>query len=296
MEKLTSPRVIDTILRKNKLHFNKRFGQNFLIDDNIVRKIVEAGEVTKDDLVLEIGSGIGTMTQILCESANKVVTVEIDKKLIPVLKETLSDYSNLSIVQGDILKTNIREILGNDIEKMPLKIIANLPYYVTTPIIMGLLESDLPIEGMTFMIQKEVGERLCGKPGTKAYGSLSIAAQFYADVTIDFNVPAHVFMPKPKVDSIVVSLKKLKKPPIELKDQNLFFKIVKASFLNRRKTLINGLSMNTNYSKDVILNVLEECDILPGIRGEMLSGAEFAKIANGLFAYDSDENAEMDND
>ncbi len=296
MEKLTSPRVIDTILRKNKLHFNKRFGQNFLIDDNIVRKIVEAGEVTKDDLVLEIGSGIGTMTQILCESANEVVTVEIDKKLIPVLKETLSDYSNLSIVQGDILKTNIREILGNDIEKMPLKIIANLPYYVTTPIIMGLLESDLPIEGMTFMIQKEVGERLCGKPGTKAYGSLSIAAQFYADVIIDFNVPAHVFMPKPKVDSIVVSLKKLKKPPIELKDQNLFFKIVKASFLNRRKTLINGLSMNTNYSKDVILNVLEECDILPGIRGEMLSGAEFAKIANGLFAYDSDENAEMDND
>jgi len=285
MEKLTSPRVIEIILRKNALHFNKRFGQNFLIDENIVRKIVDAGEVGEEDLVLEIGSGIGTMTQVLSECAKKVITVEIDKKLIPVLKETLADCTNVEIIQGDILKTNIREILGDDLGKMPLKIIANLPYYVTTPIIMGFLESDLPFEGMTFMIQKEVGERLCGKPGTKAYGSLSIDAQFYSDVTIDFNVPSHVFMPKPKVDSIVVSFKKLAKPRIHLENQKLFFTVVKASFLNRRKTLINGLSINTNYEKETILQVLKECDIEPGIRGEMLTGSEFAKIANGLYAY-----------
>ena len=290
MEKLTSPRVIDTILRKNNLHFNKRFGQNFLTDENIVRKIIEVAEVDKEDLILEIGSGIGTMTQVLSEFAKKVVSVEIDRKLIPVLKETLADCTNVEIVQGDILKTNIREILGDDLGKMPLKIVANLPYYVTTPIIMGFLESDLPFETMTFMIQKEVGERLCGKPGTKAYGSLSIAAQFYSDVTIDFNVPSHVFMPKPKVDSIVVSFKKLSQPRIQLEDQKLFFKVVKASFLNRRKTLINGLTMNTDYEKETILQVLEDCGIAPGIRGEMLTGSEFAKIANGLFAFE--ESAE----
>lgn len=286
MEKLTSPRVIESILKKYNLHFNKRFGQNFLIDENIVRKIIEASEVEKEDLVLEIGSGVGTMTQVLSEYAKKVVTVEIDKKLIPVLKETLADCPNVEIIQGDILKTNIREILGEDLGKMPLKIVANLPYYVTTPIIMGFLESDLPIDGMTFMIQKEVGERLCGKPGTKAYGSLSIAAQFYADVTIDFNVPSHVFMPKPKVDSIVVSFKKLSQPRIQLESQDLFFTVVKASFLNRRKTLINGLTMNTDYSKETILKVLESCEIPPGIRGETLTGSEFAKIANALYPYE----------
>lgn len=287
MEKLTSPRVIDTILRKYDLHFNKRFGQNFLTDENIVRKIVEAAEVGDEDLIFEIGSGIGTMTQVLSECAKKVVSIEIDRKLIPVLKETLSDCINVEIVQGDILKTNIREILGDDLGKMPLKIVANLPYYVTTPIIMGFLESDLCFERMTFMIQKEVGERLCGKPGTKAYGSLSIAAQFYSDVTIDFNVPSHVFMPKPKVDSIVVSFKKLTEPRIHLESQKLFFKVVKASFLNRRKTLINGLTMNTDFEKETILQVLEDCGIAPGIRGEMLTGSEFAKIANGLYAFET---------
>lgn len=282
MEKLTSPRVIETLLKKYDLHFNKRFGQNFLIDENIVRKIVAAGEVGSEDLVLEIGAGIGTMTQALSERAKKVMTVEIDKKLIPVLHETLEACQNVEIVQGDILKTNVRELLGDDIGKLPLKIVANLPYYITTPIIMGFLESDLPIESMTFLIQKEVGERLCGEPGTKAYGSLSIIAQFYADITIDFNVPSHVFLPKPKVDSIVVTLKKLDSPRIQVADKALFLSIVKASFLNRRKTLINGLTMNTSFDKEILLEVLAECGISPGIRGEMLTGYQFADIANHL--------------
>lgn len=282
MEKLTSPRVIETLLKKYDLHFNKRFGQNFLTDENIVNKIVRAAQVKKEDLVLEIGPGIGTLTQVLCEQAKRVVTVEIDKKLIPVLAETLSECENVKIVEGDILKTDVREILGEDIGMMPFKIVANLPYYITTPIIMGFLESDLPIESMTFLIQKEVGERLCGEPGTKAYGSLSIIAQFYAEINIDFNVPAHVFIPKPKVDSIVVTLKKLATPSIMCDNKALFLAIVKASFLNRRKTLINGLTMNTHFDKDVLLQVLEECGIAPGIRGEMLTGKDFANIANHL--------------
>ena len=282
MEKLTSPRVIEALLKKYDLHFNKRFGQNFLIDENIVQKIVKAGDVSERDLVLEIGPGIGTMTQALSDHAGKVISVEIDKKLIPVLHETLNDCDNVEIVQGDILKTNVREILGDQLVTMPLKIVANLPYYITTPIIMGFLESDLPIESMTFLIQKEVGERLCGVPGTKAYGSLSIVAQFYADISIDFEVPAHVFIPKPKVDSIVVTLKKLTVPKIALENKELFLSVVKASFLNRRKTLINGLTMNTPFDKAVLMEVLEVCNIAPGIRGETLTGSDFGQIANEL--------------
>ncbi|MBC3795553.1 16S rRNA (adenine(1518)-N(6)/adenine(1519)-N(6))-dimethyltransferase RsmA [Acetobacterium tundrae] len=285
MEKLTSPHVIETLLKKYDLHFNKRFGQNFLIDENIVRKIVMAGEVDTGDLVLEIGSGIGTLTQVLSENAKKVVTVEIDKKLIPVLHETLRECNNVEIIQGDILKTNVRELLGDDIGKLPIKIVANLPYYITTPIIMGFLESDLPIESMTFLIQKEVGERICGGPGTKAYGSLSIVAQFYADIKLDFSVPSHVFIPRPKVDSVVVTFKKLDSPKFKVENKELFLSVVKASFLNRRKTLINGLTMNTIFDKEVLLKVLEECSIAPGIRGETLTGSEFANIANHLNNY-----------
>ena len=194
-----------------------------MIDENIVRKIVEAGNVHKNDTVLEIGPGIGTMTQVLAEAAGKVYSVEIDKKLIPVLAKTLEDCNNVEIIQGDILKTDIPGLLRTNLQKNPLKIVANLPYYVTTPIIMGFLESELPIEQMTFMIQKEVGERLCAEPGTKAYGSLTIAAQFYAETEISFYVPAAVFMPRPKVDSIVVTLKKRAEPAIRVSDKKLFF-------------------------------------------------------------------------
>ncbi|WKY42878.1 16S rRNA (adenine(1518)-N(6)/adenine(1519)-N(6))-dimethyltransferase RsmA [Eubacteriaceae bacterium ES2] len=281
MEKLTSPSVIKSILNKYELHFNKRYGQNFLIDENIVNKIAETGEITQNDLILEIGPGIGTLTSALCKNAGKVISVEIDKKLIPVLNQTLKEFDNIEIIQDDILKIDINKILEKEIFSN-LKIVANLPYYITTPIIMGFLEMNLDIEKMVFLIQKEVGERLCAVPGSKAYGSLSIAAQFYADVEIEFLVPAQVFMPKPKVDSIVVSMKKKKEPGIIVDNREMFFKIVKAGFNNRRKTLINSLTTNTDFSKDQILQALNHCGISAGIRGEALTGQEFAHLANYL--------------
>jgi 16S rRNA (adenine1518-N6/adenine1519-N6)-dimethyltransferase len=281
MEKLTSPRVIKSILNEYDLHFNKRYGQNFLIDENIVYKIAETGEITRDDLILEIGPGIGTLTSALCKNAGKVISVEIDKKLIPVLNETLKEFENVEIIQEDILKLDIIKLLEKEMF-CNFKIVANLPYYITTPIIMGFLEMDLDIEKMVFLIQKEVGERLCAAPGTKAYGSLSIAAQFYADVEIEFLVPAQVFMPKPKVDSIVVSMKKKKEPDLIVDNRQMFFKIVKAGFNNRRKTLINSLTTNTNFTKEQVLQALNDCGISPGIRGEALTGQEFAQLANYL--------------
>ncbi|MDI3535846.1 MAG: rRNA (adenine1518-N6/adenine1519-N6)-dimethyltransferase [Eubacteriaceae bacterium] len=281
MEKLTSPRVIKSILNEYDLHFNKRYGQNFLIDENIVNKIAETGEITRDDLILEIGPGIGTLTSALCKNAGKVISVEIDKKLIPVLNETLKEFKNVEIIQEDILKLDIIKLLEKEMF-CNFKIVANLPYYITTPIIMGFLEMDLDIEKMVFLIQKEVGERLCAAPGTKAYGSLSIAAQFYADVEIEFLVPAQVFMPKPKVDSIVVSMKKKKEPDLIVDNRQMFFKIVKAGFNNRRKTLINSLTTNTNFTKEQVLQALNDCGISPGIRGEALTGQEFAQLANYL--------------
>lgn len=281
MEKLTSPRVIKSILNEYDLYFNKRYGQNFLIDENIVNKIAETGEITRDDLILEIGPGIGTLTSALCKNAGKVISVEIDKKLIPVLNETLKEFENVEIIQEDILKLDIIKLLEKEMF-CNFKIVANLPYYITTPIIMGFLEMDLDIEKMVFLIQKEVGERLCAAPGTKAYGSLSIAAQFYADVEIEFLVPAQVFMPKPKVDSIVVSMKKKKEPDLIVDNRQMFFKIVKAGFNNRRKTLINSLTTNTNFTKEQVLQALNDCGISPGIRGEALTGQEFAQLANYL--------------
>jgi len=281
MEKLTSPRVIKSILNEYDLYFNKRYGQNFLIDENIVYKIAETGKITRDDLILEIGPGIGTLTSALCKNAGKVISVEIDKKLIPVLNETLKEFENVEIIQEDILKLDIIKLLEKEMF-CNFKIVANLPYYITTPIIMGFLEMDLDIEKMVFLIQKEVGERLCAAPGTKAYGSLSIAAQFYADVEIEFLVPAQVFMPKPKVDSIVVSMKKKKEPDLIVDNRQMFFKIVKAGFNNRRKTLINSLTTNTNFTKEQVLQALNDCGISPGIRGEALTGQEFAQLANYL--------------
>lgn len=277
MEKLTSPRVIKSILNEYDLHFNKRYGQNFLIDENIVNKIAETGEITRDDLILEIGPGIGTLTSALCKNAGKVISVEIDKKLIPVLNETLKEFENVEIIQEDILKLDIIKLLEKEMF-CNFKIVANLPYYITTPIIMGFLEMDLDIEKMVFLIQKEVGERLCAAPGTKAYGSLSIAAQFYADVEIEFLVPAQVFMPKPKVDSIVVSMKKKKEPDLIVDNRQMFFKIVKAGFNNRRKTLINSLTTNTNFTKEQVLQALNDCGISPGIRGGSLDRAGICTI------------------
>lgn len=283
MDKLSSPKVVKTILKEYDLYFNKRLGQNFLIDENIVRKIAEIGEISQEDLILEIGPGIGTLTQVISEKAGKVISIEIDKKLVVVLEDLFSDHNNVQIIHKDILKTDISALVEKEAFKR-VKMIANLPYYITTPIIMGLLESDLELEKMVFLIQKEVGERLCAKPGSKAYGSLSIAAQFYADIKIEFVVSAHVFIPKPKVDSIVVSFVKRKKPAVIVENKEFYFKIVKASFINRRKTLVNSLTTNTDLSKEEVIDALNACEIDLGIRGEALTAESFAKLANALQA------------
>ncbi|MGL6292602.1 16S rRNA (adenine(1518)-N(6)/adenine(1519)-N(6))-dimethyltransferase RsmA [Eubacterium aggregans] len=283
MEKLTSPRTIEGLLKKYDLHFNKRFGQNFLIDGNMVEKIVAAGQLTKADVVLEVGPGIGTMTQVFAREAGKVYAVEIDKKLIPALEEALADCPNVSVVCGDILKTDVAALVAEELTQgMSLKIVANLPYYVTTPIIMGFLESELPVERMSFLIQKEVGERICAQPSTKAYGSLTIACQYYVQPKVAFYVPAGVFMPRPKVDSVVITLEKRQAHSVNPGDKELFFRIVKAAFLNRRKTLINSLCANTGYDKERLVAALEAAGIDPGIRAEHLTGEDFARLSDCL--------------
>lgn len=281
MDKLSSPKVVKKILEKYDLYFNKSLGQNFLIDENIVRKIADIGQIKENDLILEIGPGIGTLTQVISEKAGKVISVEIDKKLIKVLEDIFLDYENVEVIHNDILKTDIKALLKKE-GADSVKIVANLPYYITTPIIMGFLESDLNIEKMVFLIQKEVGERLCAKPGTKAYGSLSIVAQFYAEMKIEFVVPSHVFIPKPKVDSIVVSFIKRKKAKVFVFNKASYFKIVKASFMNRRKTLINSLTTNTHLNKEEVIEALNSCEIDLGIRGEALTAESFARLANAL--------------
>jgi len=281
MMKLTSPRTIDEILEKYGLHFNKRYGQNFLIDENVVKKIVEAGEVGASDWVLEIGPGIGTMTQELAQRASRVAAVEIDKKLVPVLHETLEDWDNVAVIQGDILKLNMAQELP-DFYGHPFKVVSNLPYYVTTPIIMGFLESELPVERMTFLVQKEVGERICAAPGGKSYGALSIAAQFYAEPHVDFYVPSTVFMPRPNVDSVVISLTRREVPEDDPEKKAFFFRVVHGAFANRRKTLVNSLSMNLGCGRDVVTAALEQMGMDVRIRAESLTGENFAELAGLL--------------
>lgn len=272
--------MIGAILQENDLHFAKQFGQNFLIDENIVTKIAEASDVGPEDTVLEVGPGLGTLTRELAARAGQVYTVEIDKKLIPVLMGTLSDLPNVGLINADILKLDFQKLLADE---KSVKIAANLPYYITTPVIMGFLESDIPFSRMTFLVQKEVGERLCAVPGTKAYGALSIAAQYYADIEPEFYVPAGVFMPKPKVDSVVISLtKKTVEGPEHKTDKKLFLKLVKAGFANRRKTLINSLSQNSGYPKETLLQALDAAEISPGIRAEKLTAADFARLTDAV--------------
>ena len=279
MTKLTSPSEIDNLMRRYDLRFHKRFGQNFLIDDNALKRITDAAEILPSDSVLEIGAGIGTLTQALAIRAKKVTTVEIDTRLIPVLNETLSDHHNIRLINEDFLRCDLSNLGFPPGE--PVKVAANLPYYVTTPIIMRLLESDLAISRMTFLVQKEVGERLAARPGTKAYGSLTVAARYYADCEKCFDVPASAFMPKPRVDSVVIALTR-RPSAYEPVDKKVFFSIVKAAFLNRRKTLINSLAGNTPYDRDTLSVALDEAHIDPGIRGERLTGEQFAKLANCL--------------
>lgn len=270
------------ILNKYNFVFQKRFGQNFLIDQHVMDKIISAAGITRNDTVLEIGPGIGSMTQYLCENARQVIAVEIDKVLIPILNDTLSSYDNLTIINDDILKVDVNEIVRTMNDKKPIKVVANLPYYITTPIIMGLFESKVPIENITVMVQKEVAQRMQSGPGSKSYGALSLAVQFYADPYIVANVPPNCFIPRPTVGSAVIRLTKLSKPAVSVNDEKLMFALIRASFNQRRKTLVNAISNSSelSISKEEITVACETLGYSPTIRGEALSLDDFAKFAN----------------
>ena len=281
---LGNPKYTIEVLQKYGFVFQKRFGQNFLIDTHVLDRIISASEITKDDFVLEIGPGIGTMTQYLAEAAREVTAVEIDDALIPILKDTLKEWDNVTVLHGDILKTDICKIAEEKNQGRPIKVVANLPYYITTPIIMGLFESEVPIDSITVMVQKEVADRMKVGPGTKDYGALSLAVQYYAEPYIVANVPPNCFMPRPKVGSAVIRLTRHEKPPVEVADEKLMFRLIRASFNQRRKTLANGLnnSPELSYSKEEIQQTIEKCGFKAGIRGEALTLEDFAKLANAF--------------
>ena len=272
------------VLQKYDFVFQKKFGQNFLIDSHVLDKIVSAAGITEDDFVLEIGPGIGTMTQYLAASARKVFAVEIDKALIPILEDTLKEFNNVQVINQDILKVDIKKLAEEHNDGKPIKVVANLPYYITTPIIMGLFESQVPIDSITVMVQKEVADRMKVGPGTKDYGALSLAVQYYAEPYIVANVPPNCFMPRPKVGSAVIRLTRHEKPPVEVADEKLMFRLIRASFNQRRKTLANGLnnSPELSYSKEEIQQTIEKCGFSAGIRGEALTLEDFAKLANAF--------------
>ena len=282
---LGNPTNTIAVLNRYGFNFQKKFGQNFLIDENVVQKIVREAGVTEDDFVLEVGPGIGTMTQILCENAREVVAVEIDKKLIPILTEdTLSWYDNVTVINEDILKVDINKLVEEKNGGRPIKVVANLPYYITTPIIMGLFESHVPIESITIMVQKEVADRMKTGPGSKEYGALSLAVQYYANPEIVANVPPNCFMPRPNVGSAVIRLTRHETPVVDVKDEKLMFRIIRASFNQRRKTLVNGLknSGEINFTKEQIEAAITAIDKPLTIRGEALTLAEFAALSNAF--------------
>ena len=314
-EKLSNPQVTISTIKKYGFNFQKKFGQNFLIDSHVIAKIIRAAEITKDDIVLEIGPGIGTMTQYLAEAAGHVIAVEIDSKLLPILADTLSSYDNVTVVNEDILKCDIEALVRDVANGMPaddagdgksadgsmddsedagsrkddnaghhLKVVANLPYYITTPIIMGLFEKNIPAESITVMVQKEVADRMNAEPGGKDYGALTLAVQYYSETYIAANVPPNCFIPRPGVGSAVIRLTKHDKPPIEVKDEKLMFRLIHASFEQRRKTLKNGISNAglPGITKEAVGEALAEMELDENIRGERLSLAEFAKLADIL--------------
>jgi 16S rRNA (adenine1518-N6/adenine1519-N6)-dimethyltransferase len=272
------------IIQKYQFHFQKKYGQNFLIDGNILDKIIESAQVCKDDCVLEIGPGIGTMTQYLAEQAREVVAVEIDKNLIPILQDTLSDYDNVTIVNEDILKVDIHQIVQEKNGGRPIKVVANLPYYITTPIIMALFESHVPLKSVTIMVQKEVADRMQVGPGTKDYGALSLAVQYYAKPEIVAKVPASCFMPRPNVYSTVIRLTRYEVPPVQTTDEEYLFAVIRASFNQRRKTLANGLTNagNLGVDRQIVEAVLEEMGLPKTVRGETLTLEQFAELSNRL--------------
>lgn len=284
MATLGNPKNTIEILQKYQFNFQKKFGQNFLIDSHVLKKIIRESGITKEDLVLEIGPGIGTMTQYLAEYAKEVVAVEIDKNLIPILQDTLSEYDNVTVINEDILKLDIECLVEERSKGKPLKVVANLPYYITTPIVMNLLESRIPVESITIMVQKEVAERMQEKPGSKEYGALSLAVQYYASPQIVAIVPPNCFMPRPKVASSVIKLTLYKNPQVQVKDEQFMFSLIRASFNQRRKTLVNGIgnSGNLNISKEDVAKALEKMGLPVTIRGEMLSLEQFAQLSNIL--------------
>ena len=282
---LGNPQKTIEILQKYDFSFQKKFGQNFLIDTHVLDKIISAAHITKEDMVLEIGPGIGTMTQYLAEAAGKVIAVEIDRNLIPILEDTLSEYNNVRVINEDVLKLDLRKLADEENGGKVIKVVANLPYYITTPIIMGLFENHVPVESITVMVQKEVADRMQTGPGNKDYGALSLAVQYYAEPYIVANVPPNCFMPRPKVGSAVIRLTRHEKPPVEVKDEKLMFDIIRASFNQRRKTLANGLNNSDKItcSKEIITKAIEKLGKGASVRGEALSLQEFAKLSNDIF-------------
>lgn len=287
MKDIATPSRTREILKKYGFAFKKSFGQNFLVDPNVLNRITEAAGLTKETAAIEIGPGIGALTEHLARKAGKVVAFEIDKRLLPILKDTLSPYKNVEIIHQDVLKANVKEVIKEELSGYSdIMVVANLPYYVTTPIIMKLLEECLPIRGLVVMMQKEVADRLSAQPGTKEYGSLSIAVQYYTEAKTAFVVPKTVFIPQPNVDSAVIHLKRRTKPLVEVDNESFFFSLVKAAFAQRRKTLINNLTSqmpNGKEKKEQILNILAEAEIDPSRRGESLSIQEFARLSNLLY-------------
>ena len=281
---LGNPQNTIEVLQKYNFVFQKKFGQNFLIDTHVLDKIIGSAEITKDDVVLEIGPGIGTMTQCLACAAKKVIAVEIDKALIPILEDTLSEYENVRVINHDVLKVDIAKLAEEENGGKPIKVVANLPYYITTPIIMGLFENHVPIKSITVMVQKEVADRMQVGPGTKDYGALSLAVQYYAKPYIVANVPPNCFMPRPKVGSAVIRLERYENPPVTVEDEKLMFRLIRASFNQRRKTLANGLknSPELDYTKEEIEAAIEALGRGASIRGEALTLEEFAKLADLL--------------
>lgn len=284
MEKLSNPQRTIEVIKKYEFCFQKKFGQNFLIDGHVLDKIIAGAGVTKDDMVLEIGPGIGTMTQYLAEAAGKVVAVEIDRNLLPILQETLADYDNVKVIHADVLSLDLEKLVQEENGGRPIKVVANLPYYITTPIIMALFEQHVPLANVTVMVQKEVAARMKSGPGSKDYGALSLAVRYYAEPYIVANVPCNCFMPRPNVDSAVIRLTRYEEPPVQVKDEKMLFKIIRASFNQRRKTLQNGLnnSSELNFTKDQIAAAIAEAGFSPSVRGEALTLEQFAKLTDIL--------------
>ena len=282
MAELGNPKNTIAVLQKYNFHFAKKFGQNFLIDPRVLEKIVRAAQITKDDYVLEIGPGIGTLTQYLCEAAKQVFAVEIDDHLIPILQDTLSAYDNVTVIHEDILKVDIKGLTERECQGKTVKIVANLPYYITTPILMGLFEAHVPMESVTVMVQKEVAQRMQAGPGSKDYGALSLAVQYYADPYIVANVPPNCFMPRPNVGSAVIRLTLHEKPPVMTENEKLMFDLIRASFNQRRKTLVNGLYNAGGFgmNKEELAQTLQAVGISEQARGETLTLAQFAALAD----------------